>query len=129
MRMHRHWRFVALLALATLASACVETNRPDEAACDAAEARIELSVSESSLTPADPAACRDQQVTLVITSTVDGLLHVHGYDEELPVIEVRDGGSTEVAFQATRSGEFPIELHTDDEVAGTALGVLTVHEP
>ena len=58
--------------------------------------------------------CRDREVTLVVTSEVDGILHIHGYDVEVPATEVTAGEVTELAFTARRSGQFPIELHTDE---------------
>ena len=118
----------ALLAVLVLA-ACVETTRPADSQCAQPEVTLALSISASSMSPADPAVCRGQRVTLTVESSVDGLLHVHGYDEELPVIDVRGGETTEVEFDASRSGQFPVELHTDEEMQGVSLGVLTVHEP
>ena len=120
----------SLLALLTLLAlvGCVESNRPSDSECAAAEVTLSLSVS-TSMAPDDPAVCRGQRVTLTIASSVDGLLHVHGYDEELPVVALADGEMTEVAFVASRSGQFPVELHSDDEPQGASLGVLTVHEP
>lgn len=62
-------------------------------------------------------------------STVDGELHIHGYEEEVPGIRVTAGEPTDVAFDANRSGEFPIELHVDGAPKETIVGILTVHEP
>lgn len=119
----------ALLALTVGAAGCVETNRPDPRSCAAPSAEIGLTLTASSLSPADPAVCRGQRVTLRVESTVDGVLHVHGYDDEVPPMEVRAGESTEIAFDATRSGQFPIELHTPGKAEATSVGIVTVHEP
>jgi hypothetical protein len=118
-----------LLALTAALVACVEINRPSDADCAASDIALALAVSEASMTPDDPAVCRGQHVTLTVESTVDGYLHVHGYDAELPVIDVRAGRTVEAAFDAARSGQFPVELHTDENTQGVSLGVLTVHEP
>ena len=100
-----------------------------DADCAALPTRIELTLSADELTPADPAVCRDRQVTLVVTSEVDGVIHVHGYDDEVPATEVAAGEVTELAFTARRSGQFPIELHTDENTEGVGLGIFTVREP
>jgi hypothetical protein len=68
-------------------------------------------------------------VTLVVTPDVDGVFHVHGYDEQLPATAVTAGSVAELDFKASRSGQFPIELHTDATTAGVSVGILTVHEP
>lgn len=117
-----------MLAMASL-SACVATGGGSAVDCDASDVAVALEISATSMTPDDPAACRGQRVTLELVSSVDGYLHVHGYDEALPVIDVRAGESSEVSFDASRSGQFPIELHTDEEMEEASLGVLTVHEP
>lgn len=119
----------AFIALTVGAAGCVESNKPDASACAAPSTEIVLTVTASSLSPDDPAVCRGQRVTLRVESTVDGVLHVHGYDAELPAIEVRASEPAEIAFDATRSGQFPIEFHTEQEAEGSSAGVLTVHEP
>ncbi|HEY6608980.1 MAG TPA: hypothetical protein VI277_07290 [Candidatus Limnocylindria bacterium] len=106
---------------------CVADTRPE--ACDADEVTIELTVTADSMTPGNPGVCREQEVTLVIDSEADGFLHVHGYDQALPAIEVVAGEEVEVDFVADRSGQFPIELHLTDDPAGVDIGILTVYEP
>ena len=100
-----------------------------DADCAALPTRIELTLIMDELTPANPAVCRDREVTLVVTPEVDGILHIHGYDDQVPATTVTAGEVTELVFTASRSGQFPIELHTDENTAGVALGVFTVHEP
>jgi hypothetical protein len=118
--------FAALLAtlLVTVLAGCIE-----DSACASLPTRIELAVAADGLTPADPATCRGEDVTLVVTAEVDGILHIHGYDAEVPATEIAAGEVTELEFTASRSGQFPIELHTDENAAGASVGIFTVHEP
>ena len=69
------------------------------------------------------------EVALVFTSEVDGVFHIHGYDEQVPATTVTAGERIELRFEATRSGQFPIELHLPGESEGVDVGILTVHEP
>lgn len=52
-------------------------------------------------------------VTLEVTSEVDGLLHVHGYEEE---IELTAGETAERTFEASMTGAFEVETHDPDAV-------------
>jgi len=117
---------VTLLGLAILIlGGCVGGT----AACEALPTRVELTLAADGLNPSNPAVCRDREVTLVVTSQVDGILHIHGYDEQLPATEVAAGEMVELSFTAVRSGQFPIELHTEEDAQGSSVGILTVHEP
>ena len=117
----------AVLALlgATVLAGCI-VGPP---ACEALPAEIELTLTADALTPSDPAVCRDSDVTLTVTAEVDGVLHIHGYDAEAPATSVTQGEVVELAFTAERSGQFPIELHTDENTQGINVGLFTVHEP
>ena len=123
--MQRFLLVVALVAWAALLGACIGPS----AECEALPDEIELTLSATTLTPSDPAVCRGDQITLTVRPEVDGVLHVHGYDAELPATPVTAGDLVELAFTAGRSGQFPIELHTDDDTQGVNVGLLTVHEP
>lgn len=119
---------LAVVGVATLLlSACVSENRP--ATCNEPGVTLELTLTADSLNPADPAVCRDQEVTLVVDSQVDGTLHIHGYDEQVPASAVTAGEELRLEFTASRSGQFPVELHTDAQPQGASVGVFTVHEP
>jgi hypothetical protein len=120
-------RGFVLLAPALILAACVSDNRPSS--CDASAATLELTLTAESLTPTDPAVCRDQAVTLVISSEVDGVIHIHGYDDQVDAAEVIAGEELRLEFSAEEAGQFPVELHTDDAPAGVSVGVFTVHEP
>lgn len=118
-----------LVATAIGLVACVEEGRPDEEVCGAPAVEIELTLDADSVTPSDPAVCGGQEVTLLIDSAVDGLIHIHGYDEAVPATEVQAGEELRLTFDADRTGQFPIELHPADDPAGVRVGVFTVHEP
>lgn len=119
----------SLAALVGLAVAILGGCVGGTADCEALPTRIELTLAADGLEPSTPAVCRDREVTLVVTPEVDGILHIHGYDEQLPATEVVVGEVSELSFTAVRSGQFPIELHTDEDTQGTSVGILTVHEP
>ncbi len=125
--MHRPGRIAPLLLVSAIALAgCVSENRPED--CDADERTIELTVSAGALEPDDPAACRGQLVTLVIDSEVDGVFHIHGLDAVVPATTIAAGEELTIEFEATTSGQFPIELHPVDDPQGVTIGILTVHE-
>lgn len=118
-----------LSAIALGLAACVADTRPDDAACSAPTIELELTVRADDMVPSDPSVCRDQEVTLVISAQVDGVIHVHGYDAELPATELSNGDELSLIFDASRSGQYPIELHRMDSPQGINVGILTVHEP
>ena len=129
-RLHRGRRLVIRSILASLVviaglAGCIGGN-PD---CAELPTRIELTLSADGLTPQDPTVCRDREVTLVVTSEVDGVLHIHGYDDQVPATSVTQGELVELAFTAVRSGQFPIEFHPDEDAQGISAGIFTVHEP
>lgn len=117
---------IGLALVALILSACVADTRP--AACDQPEITIELALTATSLTPTNPTACIDQQVTLVITSEIDGTLHIHGYDEAVPATAVEAGEELPLQFVAGRSGQFVIQVHAADDPEGREVGIFTVHE-
>ena len=67
-------------------SGCIGDGRPD--ACDSAEVTLNLTLTATELDPANVDVCRDQEVTLRIQAEADGIIHIHGYDEEVPATEV-----------------------------------------
>jgi Cupredoxin-like domain len=125
---HRRALATAVLAAALVAvlAGCVTQNRP--AACDDDATTIEVTVTERALEPNDPAACRGQDVTIVVDSEVDGVIHIHGLDEVVPATTIAAGERETLEFEADRSGQFPIELHPADDPEGVSIGILTLHE-
>ncbi len=75
---------------------------------------IRLDVTESA--PAEPRE-EDVQlgslVTLQVTSEVDGLLHVHGFEE---TVDLMASETAEVTFKASMTGAFEVETHVPDAV-------------
>lgn len=118
-----------ILALVVTLGACVPNTSPNVEACEQPSVEVELTLRADELEPGAPSVCRDQEVTLLVASEVDGVLHVHGYDSEVPAFEVTAGETTDVSFTAGRSGQFPIEFHPADDPQGIGVGVFTVHEP
>lgn len=122
-------RALVLMAIVLVLAACVEDTRPQGESCEAPTIEVALTLSEDGLQPASPSVCRDQEVTLAITSSVDGVVHIHGYDDWVPATEVVAGEDLELTFVAEKSGQFRIELHPADDPRGVELGIFTVHEP
>ena len=116
-----------LVGLPLLIAGCVTDGRPS--ACDQPSITIDLQLTADALTPSELAACRDQDVNLVVTSKVDGVIHIHGYDEMVPATQVTAGDDLHLSFVAERAGQFPIELHPAADPTGLSVGVFTVHEP
>jgi hypothetical protein len=123
-----HPRRIALAALvaAALVTGCVSQDRPET--CDADEAAIEVTVTATGMEPNDPAACRGQDLVITVHPEVDGVLHIHGLDAVVPATTITDGDDITLAFEADRSGQFPIELHLPGTAQGVSVGVLTLHE-
>ena len=121
-------RAVVLLASIVLVlSGCIGDARRE--GCDAAEVALDVTLTATELDPANIDVCRDQDVTLRITPEADGLIHIHGYDDEIPATEVTAGEEIEVAFSAVRAGQYPIEFHPAEDATGISVGIFTVHEP
>jgi hypothetical protein len=123
----RRATLVLLLALAVGGSGCVSENRPAD--CEEPERTIDLTVTATTLEPNDPAACREQAVTLLVSSEVDGIIHIHGLDAVVPATTITSGEELVLEFTAERSGQFPIELHPADDPEGVSIGIFTIHEP
>jgi hypothetical protein len=114
--------------LAALLTACVgDVGLP--ATCHEASVSFAATLSDEHLEPATFEACRGQNITITFKIERDGILHLHGYDDQVPATEVRAGHDTVFQFDAVRSGQFPIALHTTDGPAEVIVGGLTVHEP
>ena len=113
-----------LLALVLLGG-CVAESRPS--GCDDPAVEIEVALTATAMEPGSPAACRGQEVTLLVASEVDAVFHIHGYDESVPATQIPAGETTIITFTAERAGQFPIEIHPGDDPRGVEVGILTVH--
>jgi hypothetical protein len=99
------------------------------ATCNDPSIVLHAELVDERLEPRTLEVCRDQAVTLMVDIRRDGILHLHGYDDQAPATEVRAGRTLTLEFTAVRSGQFPIALHTTDGPAEVTLGSLIVHEP
>ncbi len=77
---------IVLLGLA--AAACVPSTGVD---CSDPAVTIDATVTESAMEPSAISVCRGQDVTLVVTSETDGVLHIHGYDDQVPATRPHPG--------------------------------------
>ena len=127
--MHRALRQPIRTATVLLGIALLGGCIGSTADCAALPSALEVTLTASSLTPPNPELCRGTDVTIAVHAEVDGILHIHGYDAEVPATPVAAGQDVELQFTASRSGQFPIELHTDENTQGVDVGILTVHEP
>jgi hypothetical protein len=119
---------LACLAVGLVIGAgCVADTRPDPETCTRPAVTLDARLTEEALEPSSLDVCRGQVVTLHIAAEREGFIHIHGYDEQ--AAEVRPGETVALQFVADSSGQFPIELHTNDETEGRELGIFTVHEP
>jgi hypothetical protein len=111
--------------LAAVLAGCVEEARPS--GCDDAAVEIAVSLTSTEMRPTAPMACRGQAVTLVVDSDVDAVFHIHGYDDAVPATEIVAGETTRLEFTADRAGQFPIEIHPENDPRGIEVGIFTVH--
>lgn len=124
--MHRILVAVLVALLGVWLSGCVsQPEKPSD--CAQASVTRDATLTLGGLQPRDIDVCRGQRVALSFGVQVDGVLHIHGYDEQAR--EVRVGQSVTFTFTAVRSGQFVIELHTTTQPNGLNMGVFTVHEP
>jgi hypothetical protein len=117
-------------AVLLLASLFIVLRPGGDRACPEPSVLLEAVLTPDGLQPAQLVACRDQQVELRLTSEVTGFLHLHGYDDhpDGPILaDLQPGDEVSFDFAASRSGQFPIELHT--QATDLTVGVLLVDEP
>jgi hypothetical protein len=122
------FRAVIAIAIAAMVGGCVD-QQGLPADCDEAAASRDVTLTGTELSPNAIEACRGQDVTLTIDPEVDGVFHIHGYDEQVPATTVHAGEELTLVFTAERSGQFPIELHPAENPTGVTIGIFTVHEP
>ena len=116
---------ISLAALLAATAACApQSTLPSD--CAASSVERSATLSNGGLAPDGFDVCKGQAVTITITVQVPGTLHLHGYDDQVPEKPVVAGDVAKLAFTASRSGQFPLELHrATDEIE---LAILTVHE-
>ncbi|MGO1384559.1 MAG: hypothetical protein ACTHU1_07140 [Arachnia sp.] len=83
------------------------------------ESEVEPTNVALNVTASAPAEPREETValgslvTLSVTSEVDGLIHVHGFEETIDLVP---GETAEVTFKASMTGAFDVETHEPDAV-------------
>lgn len=96
----------AVLAAAVAGSACAAGSAPPT--------DIDLVVTsegpDATRTVEVPLGSR---VTIAVDSRIDDILHVHGYEIETPL---RSGESEAVSFDATMSGAYEVETHSNSAI-------------
>ena len=122
----RHRAVLFSIAL-VLGAACVPaTDVPDD--CGAGAVTRAATLADERLEPATLEVCRGQSVTLELSVERDAILHLHGYEAELPAQRVRAGHDVALSFRAARAGQFDIAIHATDGPAEAVVGTLVVHE-
>jgi hypothetical protein len=121
----QHSRLIAI-ALGLVLAGCQPTGDP---ACAEPSVSLEATVTDAAMDPSALAVCRDQDVSLELTSETDEVFHIHGYDEQVPATSLEPGEVMTLEFTADRAGQFIIELHAHSGGDSTEIGVLTVNEP
>lgn len=118
---------VLAMAVGLLAVGCIDQQGlpPD---CAEGSVTRDATLTATTMTPNGIEVCRGQEVFLTIDAEVDGVFHLHGYDDAVPATSVRIGDELNLEFDALRSGQFPIELHPADDPTGVTVGIFTVHE-
>lgn len=124
--MHRLVAALIAALIGLFVAGCVQ--QPSQPAdCDAPSVSRTATLTVDGLNPRNIDVCRGQQVHLAVQVQTSGVLHIHGYDQQTK--EVRPGQTVTFDFETDHSGQFVIELHTNDVPQGQGMGVFTVHEP
>ena len=93
--------------------------RPDPPAAAPEDLRFDVEIEGDAMSPKEFSVREGDRVIMSITSDRLVEIHVHGYDLEQVV---GPGGPTELSFDASLTGRFPMEDHETEE----ELGVLVV---
>jgi hypothetical protein len=116
-----------LALVLALVGACVPSTALPST-CGEAAVAFSATVSDSGMQPSQFDVCQNQEVTITVASQVDGALHFHGYDTDIPEQELGAGKSVTVTFTASHVGQFPIELHPADGSDEQEVAKLVVQE-
>jgi hypothetical protein len=118
-------RAAAVLIMLAVGACTTGSDRPSD--CDAPAVTRNVTLrGNGKLDLQTINVCRGQDVTINVTVEADGVLHLHGYDDQTQATSVTAGTKAALEFTATHIGQFVIQLHTDSDEIGA--GVLTVHE-
>ena len=99
-------RLTSLLMVALMVTSCTPASAPPTT----------ITVTLSSSAPDSPERIEvplGSEVTMVVTSEIDDVLHVHGYEL---TEDVHAGDTTELNFTADLSGVYEVETHEPSTV-------------
>ena len=125
LRAPRHLAPLVLAIALCLAAGCTDGT----ASCSSPSVTVEATVTDHGMDPSAVAVCRGQEVTLEVHSQTDAVLHLHGFDDQVPAASLTPGETTTFEITADVAGQFIIELHDRSGASSTEIGVLTVNEP
>jgi hypothetical protein len=91
--------------IAALAITCVACGSTSSTAASAVT--INLKVTGSSISPANPKAVKGQKVTMTITTDKDEEVHLHGYDIHF---DCKANQPLSKTFTGDKTGSFEMEL-------------------
>jgi hypothetical protein len=95
--------------------------------CGQSAIDLDVTVTQEDMTPSALDGCVDVEVTLRVSSEIDGEFHVHGIGDEVEA-ELVTGETATLTFTPPTAGQFIIEVHPEEGEEFEA-GVLTVNEP
>jgi FtsP/CotA-like multicopper oxidase with cupredoxin domain len=82
------------------------TNKPETKATS-------VKITGAGMTPNNISYNQGDTTHLTFTSSIEGTIHIHGYDVELPVSVNQ---AAQIDLKLSRAGRFEIELHHDNGV-------------
>ena len=110
---------LVILAATTLAACAGGVQRPDDCGAPSVERAATLT-SDYRLEPNAITVCRDQRVTLEVDVQTDGVLHLHGYDDQTSVIKQFDVAWGKEGWTISPYG-YPVHTPNLHRLAGQSL--------
>src|SRR5688572_3773108 len=104
-RAPRH--FTLVVVVLCLLAGCTDGT----ASCASPSVTVEATVTDDGMDPSAIAVCRGQEVTLEVHSQTAAVLHLHGFDDQVPARSLTPGETIALEFTADAAGQFIIELH------------------
>ena len=92
--------------------------RPDQPMAAPTQRSFDLEVQGSGMSPDEVSVGEGDSVILNVTSDRPVEIHVHGYDLER---KIEPGETTNLSFEADKTGRFPVEDHETEENIGALI--------